>query len=762
MVLALQAGCHHSRDASKKKYQEMTLRTKSDRYAQVRSNIFYFALFAASVLTLALAGCGLASFAGGDSDAAIEPPSEPVNACALTPISAPLEWTAVPELLAGRLSNHCAEALMASDGDALQQTLVSLLENEFHTLNTDDAVKVLESFGKNIPVRYLAYMGRFAQRPEYPLDREELTDYLEAALTDDPLSAGYFAYTLAGMDVRSRANQDLERATRICLDLAETEELKRLRAYCVNILSVAAFQRGELGESVRLFEEAIAAFLEIPDPVAAATPIYNIGSIFDDLGDLERARTYFNEAGDIYLAQLEINPESSVHLNDIGYVWRAVGGIELQLDEFEKAIELFDKSIAAQAKAKTNTLLARNLELKSRALSGLGQKEEALRLAHQSLNALSDDQNLQKAEVTLWLATIEADLGRPQIAEDHLLSIKSLIGLGDQIDADQISGLSDRDFAADYAAAMAENLRMLGRTGEALDYASVGLELGKRLIDQQDLSLLANTEVLFRLRSREGEMRANRQRTVIAEQESAIARLQSNRWQMQAIIAILCAFGAFLVAFFYARGFRAQRQLARMQKLIATESQHRSQNNLQMISSLLRLNGRQGPGTNTEEEMSSRVQAMALAQQFLTHPDASSTGRIDLSKYLGELLALIESGIGRSNVTIECKIDAVETAIEQAVPLALIVNESVTNSYKYAFGTEGGIINVSLSVSKTEGYTLTVRDQPSIAPVETPGQPYKSGFGHGLIQSFAEQLDATASFEITPRGAIWIIDGLSL
>ncbi|MEL7453192.1 MAG: tetratricopeptide repeat protein [Pseudomonadota bacterium] len=664
-----------------------------------------------------------------------------------------------------KLSEECATALMTPNDEELYRELDALLRNDFHTLKTDDAMAVLDSFGENVPMRYLSYLGRFAQRPEYPLSRTELAEKLNDAKSTDPIAAAYFAYALAGMDVRSRTNSDITSATDTCLSLTAEHDLKRLRAYCINILSTAAFQRGELGEAVRYFEQAIELFLQIPDPVAAATPTYNIGTIFEDLGDLDRAEEYFNAAGKIYLEELEKDPDSSVHLNDMGYVWRAIGEIELKRGLYDQAINTLDKAIDAQRRAETNTLLARNLELKSRAFAEKGDASGALSLGYQSLDSLKDDQRFQAAEVRLWLADLEARQGRLEVAENHLAQVAFLIGLEKKFIAEEILDLPDRAFAAEFASAMAQNLNSMGQTVKAFEFANVSVELNQSLIDQRDLSLLAEADILFQMRSREVALQAARQRAEIAEQQISITSLESERWRLQALVALALALGVTAALYFFIRAYRGQKELARVQKLLMTENQHRSQNNLQLISSLINMSNRDADGSEKSRDMSSRVQAMALAQNLLSISNLKAR-RISLPDYIDNLVGLITTSIGRSDITVEVNIADVETDIDKAVPLGLIINESITNSFKYAFYEGGGNIAVNLRSDATSPkpgrYKLSVHDRPANSVKIEHAETREKGFGHRLIQDLAEQLDAEVQFKITDDGMGIDLENLAL
>ena len=130
------------------------------------------------------------------------------------------------------------------------------------------------------------------------------------------------------------------------------------------------------------------------------------------------------------------------------------------------------------------------------------------------------------------------------------------------------------------------------------------------------------------------------------------------------------------------------------------EIHHRVKNNLQIISSLLRLQSRQlrdQQAIALFKESQNRVQAMALIHEKLYQ--SSNLAQIDFQEYIKTLVqALFRSyDAHRHGVTFKCNVEPVSLAIDIAIPCGLIINELVSNSLKYAFPeTLGGEICISL------------------------------------------------------------------
>jgi PAS domain S-box-containing protein len=130
------------------------------------------------------------------------------------------------------------------------------------------------------------------------------------------------------------------------------------------------------------------------------------------------------------------------------------------------------------------------------------------------------------------------------------------------------------------------------------------------------------------------------------------------------------------------------------------EIHHRVKNNLQIISSLLRLQSRQlrdQQAIALFKESQNRVQAMALIHEKLYQ--SSNLAQIDFQEYIKTLVqALFRSyDAHRRGVTFKCNVEPISLAIDIAIPCGLIINELVSNSLKYAFPeTLGGEICISL------------------------------------------------------------------
>jgi two-component sensor histidine kinase/CheY-like chemotaxis protein len=149
-------------------------------------------------------------------------------------------------------------------------------------------------------------------------------------------------------------------------------------------------------------------------------------------------------------------------------------------------------------------------------------------------------------------------------------------------------------------------------------------------------------------------------------------------------------------------------------EVLLKEIHHRVKNNLQIISSLLKLQSRNVTDKQTSDlfmESQNRIRSMALIHEKLYQ--SSDLTNIDFKGYVSDLVTnLFQSyGANTGKVALKKEIDDISLGIELAIPCGLIINELVSNAMKYAFPNgKKGEIKVSLHLFEENDIQLTVSD----------------------------------------------------
>jgi two-component sensor histidine kinase len=177
-------------------------------------------------------------------------------------------------------------------------------------------------------------------------------------------------------------------------------------------------------------------------------------------------------------------------------------------------------------------------------------------------------------------------------------------------------------------------------------------------------------------------------------------------------------------------------------EILLKEIHHRVKNNLQVTSSLLRLQSLQLRDENARamlRDSQDRIRAMALAHEMLYRSRDLST--VDFAEYARSLVAHLSRsyGVRAGQIALRVQIDKVFLGLDVAVPLGLIVNELVTNSFKHAFPNERkGEIMLGLRAPSDTTYELTVADDGVGIP---PGHDTNGSLGLQLVHTLTEQLE---------------------
>ncbi|GAB5474399.1 MAG: hypothetical protein Mars2KO_24980 [Maribacter sp.] len=268
-----------------------------------------------------------------------------------------------------------------------------------------------------------------------------------------------------------------------------------------------------------------------------------------------------------------------------------------------------------------------------------------------------------------------------------------------------------------------------------------------------------------------GEDKANAQR-MMEEQRAALEKSRSDmiakdeKISLVFISLIFTLLGFAGLVYAYLKSIKNQRLIAEQKHIIENslvekdsllkEIHHRVKNNLQMVSSLLSLqtkNTRSKAAIEALEEGKSRVKAMALIHQKLYQHDDLSV--IEMQGYIESLINSVQSVYKKGGHNINITVDAedVELDIDRAIPFGLILNELVSNSFKYAFpkNEDDGKIYIHLrKIANQDGF-FEYTDNGVGLPEDTD-QRTNASMGIRLMNRLVNQLQSKLNIDKTSEG----------
>lgn len=190
-------------------------------------------------------------------------------------------------------------------------------------------------------------------------------------------------------------------------------------------------------------------------------------------------------------------------------------------------------------------------------------------------------------------------------------------------------------------------------------------------------------------------------------------------------------------------------QLAAQHELLLQELQHRVKNNNQSLLSLIHL--QLANVTNIEarenlQKIEHRIRALGFVNAQLQAGTRANV--VDLGQYLMAIIGSLFSfqNDGGSQVKLETQISQLEVSTERAQAIGLILNEFLTNSFKYALGEGSGQFSLHLRHEGARAELVMADDGPGMPDGARPG------LGLSLIDVLSKQIEGEARWDGPGKG----------
>ncbi|MEM7550493.1 MAG: histidine kinase dimerization/phosphoacceptor domain -containing protein [Bacteroidota bacterium] len=531
------------------------------------------------------------------------------------------------------------------------------------------------------------------------------------------------AYILSGKAHLIRNNYSKSIADyKTALKNIDSNNLIKYRPYALLGLAVAYKNSGQYEKALFNYLKALEDFKERSDSSALASTLNSMASIYKRLENVSEAQNIYLSAFNIYKSINDTIHMASI-FNNLGLLMKEKYAYDSALLYFQKAIEI-SFQLNDTAKQAIYTLNLGNIFLT------LDQHDssEFYSLKSFQLNKSINDKS--------GLAIVSNNLGNLYMAKKEWGEVHFYLNQAEEL----ASEIGELETLKENYELWSTYYEEIGNSSKSLDYHKKLLIIKDSLLNQEKIRAISELQIQFETEQKEQEI------SFLNEQKQTQQALISQQNWFIWLLAISSVLFLVLSAVAY-RSYSAKKRAHSKIELLLRELHHRVKNNLQMISSILslqseNLSDQKAKAAIKEGEM--RVNAMNLLHQRLYMDGTSS--EVNIKDYLEELLSDLELSYAEPNRQVKLKtdIEPISVDVDKAIPLGLLTNELISNSYKHAFKDSGsGTLSVILSKNK-EKVKLVVSDD---------GQGFKiddrknaESFGLRMVEILCQQLRAEKHF----------------
>lgn len=434
--------------------------------------------------------------------------------------------------------------------------------------------------------------------------------------------------------------------------------------------------------------------------------------------------------------------------NNLGVVWQKGNRPDSAIFYYKKAQSLILNFLEKDPKNKYciffNGLLEGNI---GQVLMHQNQYKEAIPLLKKDIESSLNYGNIQNAAISyneLALCYFECKLyNNVEMYLDSALQILKEIDSPHEL----LKNLKLRG----------KTLSILGKYKQAADIFQKYNELNDSIATYDKELLLLNQQVAYQTNELQKKIEQQEKQIQYKNQQEA----KKNTWRILLIALSVLMFLIIVFGYFSLSKIQKREQLLsekneeitlktemltaalKEKELLIKEVHHRVKNNMQIIMSLLKLQAEKISDKNVEAYFSdarNRIQSMALIHEFLYKKDKMDF--MQMHDYIKQLISEIQISYSSPNHVIELHLDldSILLDFDTSIPVGLIINELVTNSYKHAFPSMVGDIWISFK-KNNNNYVLTVKDNGVGSP-ENFESKKENSLGMELIHLLSNQINA--------------------
>lgn len=545
--------------------------------------------------------------------------------------------------------------------------------------------------------------------------------------------------------------------TQISINLSQRIGDKNREAVSFKRLGIAYDYKGELDTALLWYDKSLKLYQELKDTSGVATIYLNIGVCYHYGTMYDSALMYYKRAAELH-EKLGVDDKLSYDFNNIGLIFRLQG-------DYKRALEYYQKSLSLKRKMNDKPGIITTLgnvatcyrymekldsagihlleglkiaeDIGDSALIGYtylnlgnnlhfqGKYNEALIYqlkAQETLKKVGEQRDIQQNMLNMGLTYLR--LKSYSDAEHFFIEANKIAEKFDMIEAQ-----------SNIALGLSELYEETGRLSESLVFYKKHFELSASMLNEKKTSIVEELEQKYQSELKQKEIAK-------LEVEQQTSENERNLFLMIASGVVLLAIFLFVLLRQKSKSNATITQSLAEKETLLGEIHHRVKNNLQVISSLLSLQSRfieDKGAVDAINEGQTRVESMGLIHQKL-YQDNNFSG-VNALDYIQDLAHVLNTSYGaEERVKVHYSIDDLNIDVDTIIPIGLILNELISNSFKHAFpaGREGNLY-ISLHESNQKLSLDVSDDGAGINNKRTDN----NSFGLILIESLAQKLKAT-------------------
>jgi two-component sensor histidine kinase len=518
----------------------------------------------------------------------------------------------------------------------------------------------------------------------------------------------------------------IEKAVKI----VEETPLKDKYTSAYNNLAAYYFYRGNTSEAIDYYLKALDSAIYLKSKRRVISTYSNLAQIFRETDNCKKSIRYAKQG-------LEISKELD-YKQGIADASLHLGNCFSQLKKSKDSVNIFfETSINIYKEQNDNIFLLEAYENYGAHLSRYEVTDEVIKFKIAALEIA------EKLEMNDKIFGIKTSLGADYYELNQYE--KSLNYLNLALDDSINITLSNYDHIIELYYYKAKLEEHLGNTKTALVYSfrhANALEQNYELLNRDNLN---ETEEKYQNEKKEKEnLQLQAENT---EQELATANANRQKWLFAS--GLLGALIALVIFFYFYRKTKKQKEVI---ESLQKELHHRVKNNLSIIDTFIEVAKEEFTDSKFSKkltELQNRINSInEVHQQLYKNEDVTN---LNLKTYIDTLSSNVANSFSNENISIEKSIQGkLNLHADKSFPVGLIINEFLTNSYKYAFGTNAGIVKIEIN-DKGNTYELALSDNGKGLPENFDIENSES-FGLRIIKLLAEQLNG--NFALTNNNGV--------